>query len=189
MSLDYGQRHRRELTAAALLAERYKVPQQVVEIRGWARGYLTGSALTDSLVPVPKEAYDEASMRTTVVPNRNAVLLNLAAAVASAQGLEWVAYAAHSGDHFIYADCRPLFVSTTQALWCAAELEVRLLAPFLDHSKAEIVVIGCGLGVPFNLTWSCYLGGDRPCGGCGSCIERRKAFEAAGVEDPYCGGP
>jgi 7-cyano-7-deazaguanine synthase len=188
MSVDYDQRHRRELDFAVALAGRLGVPHDVVNLRPVAR-LLAGSALTDATVDIPDGHYTDASMRMTVVPNRNALLLDLAVAVAVARGAGTVAFGAHSGDHAIYPDCREEFVSAFErSARVANEGFVpdgfRVLAPFLSWTKAEIVRRGAQLGVPFAETWSCYRGEALHCGRCGTCTERREAFVLAEVTDP-----
>jgi 7-cyano-7-deazaguanine synthase len=136
---------------------------------------------------VPDGHYAEETMRCTVVPNRNAIMLAIAFGVAVPLGAETVAAAVHAGDHFIYPDCRPRFVETFAAMQCAALDGVAQIAfetPFLHWSKADIVREGARLGVPFAETWSCYKGGGYHCGRCGTCVERREAFYLAGADDP-----
>jgi 7-cyano-7-deazaguanine synthase len=188
MSVDYGQRHRRELDFAVALARRLGVPQDVVDLRSVGR-LLAGSALTDATVAVPDGHYTDASMRITVVPNRNALLLDVAVGVAAAHGASAVAFGAHHGDHAIYPDCREEFVAAFEhSARVATEGFVpegfRVLAPFLTWTKAEIVRRGAQLGVPFADTWSCYRGEAVHCGTCGTCTERREAFALAEVTDP-----
>jgi 7-cyano-7-deazaguanine synthase len=184
ISADYGQRHRCELAAAAAVAAHLGVAHHVVQLSDLAR-HLPGSALTDATVPVPDGHYEAASMRATVVPNRNMVLIAVAAGIASAHGLSGLALAVHAGDHAIYPDCRPAFVSALQgALVTALGDGFRLEAPFVQLSKANIVRCGHEVEAPFALTWSCYKGGARHCGQCGTCTERREAFALAGVDDP-----
>lgn len=185
LSFDYGQRHRRELDCAAACARRLGVAHRIVDIRTVGAA-LSGSALTDD-VAVPDGHYAEETMRITVVPNRNAIMLAIAFGVAAAEHADAVAAAVHGGDHFIYPDCRPGFVAAFQAMQDAAldgYAAVRLLAPYVHGSKADIVTDGTRLGVPFAETWSCYKGGARHCGRCGTCVERREAFDLAGVADP-----
>jgi 7-cyano-7-deazaguanine synthase len=125
-------------------------------------------------------------MRVTVVPNRNMILLAVAIGHAIASGADAVAYGAHAGDHAVYPDCRPAFAEAMAeaAGLCHYDPGVTLLRPFIDRTKADIVRLGAALGVPFALTWSCYEGGVRHCGRCGTCVERREAFTLAGVPDP-----
>jgi len=186
ISFNYGQRHHKELDAAALCAERLDVPHDLVDLRGLA-ALLPGSALTDTDVDVPHGHYQEESMRSTVVPNRNPIMMTIAFGAASARGLDAVALAVHGGDHFIYPDCRPSFIDAFAAMEREALDGVgspELQAPFVNSSKADIAKQGAALGVPFADTWSCYEGGEHHCGRCGTCVERREAFLLAGVADP-----
>ncbi|MET8981657.1 7-cyano-7-deazaguanine synthase QueC [Streptomyces sp. NPDC004539] len=188
LSFDYGQRHRKELAYAALVADQLGASHEVVDLTTLGR-LLTGSALTDPAVAVPDGHYSDAGMKVTVVPNRNAIMLSAAAGVAVASGADAVAFGAHAGDHAVYPDCRPEFVEQfTRAVRVGNEgflaEEFEILAPFLTATKADIVTAGVELGVPFERTWSCYKGGDVHCGMCGTCWERREAFRLAGVADP-----
>jgi len=183
LSVDYGQRHRRELKAAAALCRLRDVRHELVDLRGLKR--LLSSSLTTPGARVPEGHYAEANMRSTVVPNRNMILLATAAAWAISSRCDAVAYAAHSGDHAIYPDCREKFVrALDKAIGLADWHKVRLLRPFVRMRKADIVRRGAALGVPFAKTWSCYKGGARHCGKCGTCVERREAFRLAKVPDP-----
>jgi 7-cyano-7-deazaguanine synthase len=185
LSFDYGQRHRKELDYAAACAIRLKVPHQIIDIRPIG-SHLTGSALTDN-IDVPDGHYAEETMKATVVPNRNAIMLAIAFGLAAAQKADAVAVAVHGGDHFIYPDCRPGFIDAFQAMQDAAldgYASVRLQAPYVNATKADIVTDGAKHGTPFAETWSCYKGGLRHCGRCGTCVERREAFHLAGVADP-----
>jgi 7-cyano-7-deazaguanine synthase len=185
VSFDYGQRHVKELDFAAACARRLGVPHDVIDMRGIGAS-LTGSALTDD-VDVPDGHYAEETMKVTVVPNRNAIMLSIAFGIAAAQQADAVATAVHGGDHFIYPDCRPGFTQafeTMQRHALEGYADVRLYTPFVQRSKADIVTEGARHGTPFAETWSCYKGGEKHCGRCGTCVERREAFHLAGVEDP-----
>jgi 7-cyano-7-deazaguanine synthase len=185
VSFDYGQRHRKELASAHACAARLGVPHDIVDISSVGR-LLTGSALTSGEA-VPEGHYAEDTMRITVVPNRNAIMLAIAFGVAAAEQAEAVAAAVHGGDHFIYPDCRPDFIEafeTMQRHALEGLASVTLYTPFVRLSKADIVREGARLGVPFADTWSCYQGGEHHCGRCGTCVERREAFHLAGLEDP-----
>jgi 7-cyano-7-deazaguanine synthase len=185
VSFDYGQRHRKELDYAVLCATRLKVPHDIIDLRGIGAA-LTGSALTDD-IDVPDGHYAEESMRITVVPNRNAIMLAVAFGVAAGQGDQAVATAVHGGDHFIYPDCRPSFTQAFEAMQKAAldgYADVSLYTPCVHRTKADIVTEGARHGTPFAETWSCYKGGDLHCGRCGTCVERREAFHLAQVDDP-----
>lgn len=185
LSFDYGQRHLKELDYAASCAERLGVPHQIIDLRGIGAA-LTGSALTDD-IDVPDGHYAEESMRVTVVPNRNAIMLTVAFGVAAANGDDAVATAVHGGDHFIYPDCRPAFTEAFNTMQKAAldgYADVSLYTPFVHRTKADIVKDGARVDTPFADTWSCYKGGSRHCGRCGTCVERREAFDLAGIPDP-----
>jgi 7-cyano-7-deazaguanine synthase len=188
VSFDYGQRHVRELDFARLAASRLGAAHHVVDLRS-AGKLLSGSALTDAAVDVPDGHYTDDSMKATVVPNRNAILLSVATGLAVAIGADVVATAVHAGDHPIYPDCRPEFIHAFEKVARVGNEgfghpALRLEAPFLHLDKVDIVRKGAGLGVPFEETWSCYRGGERHCGRCGTCVERREAFELAGIADP-----
>ncbi len=185
VSFDYGQRHKKELDYAAACADRLGVPHHVIDIRPIG-AHLTGSALTDDIA-VPDGHYAEETMRSTVVPNRNAIMLTIAFGLAAAQQADAVAIAVHGGDHFIYPDCRPGFIDSFNEMQRHAldgYADVKLVAPYVNGSKADIVTDGSKHGTPFAQTWSCYKGGMRHCGRCGTCVERREAFHLAGVSDP-----
>jgi len=185
VSFDYGQRHKKEIYFAKKCADRLGTTHQLIDI-SHIGAMLSGSALTDD-VAVPDGHYAEESMKLTVVPNRNAIMLAIVYGIASAQGADAVATAVHGGDHFIYPDCRPAFIEAFQVMQEHA-LEglsnIKLSTPFVMISKADIVSAGQKLGVPFEETWSCYKGGEDHCGRCGTCVERIEAFDIAGVIDP-----
>lgn len=185
VSFDYGQRHRKELYYAAACAKRLNVPYDVIDLRSIG-AVLTGSALTDD-IDVPDGHYAEESMRITVVPNRNAIMLTVAFGIAAARGDDAVAAAVHGGDHFIYPDCRPAFTNAFEAMQKAAldgYATVSLYTPFVHRTKADIVTEGARYHTPFADTWSCYKGGEHHCGRCGTCVERREAFHLASIHDP-----
>lgn len=185
LSVDYGQRHRKELAYAAMTAQRLGCRHDVVALP--LAEMLTGSALTDASVEVPHGHYAADNMALTVVPNRNAVLISVAYAVAVARGADAVLVGVHAGDHHVYPDCRPAFVSALdEALRIGNEGvgDVRLEAPFVNHSKTDIARLGGRLGVEWSETWSCYEGGEVHCGRCGTCVERHEAFRDAGIDDP-----
>ncbi len=185
VSFDYGQRHKKELEYARRCATRFGITHDIVDITDVGQR-LTGSALTGGAA-VPDGHYAEETMRSTIVPNRNAIMLTIAFGVAIARRVETVAAAVHGGDHFIYPDCRPSFVdafATMQRMALDGFAKIAFETPFLRWSKADIVREGARLRVPFAETWSCYKGGAQHCGRCGTCVERREAFHLAGVDDP-----
>jgi 7-cyano-7-deazaguanine synthase len=183
LTVDYGQRHDREIIAAEVQATRFADRHDVLSLRRIGT-LLEGSALTDT-VPVPEGHYSDDTMRATIVPNRNAILANIAAGIAVSRGLDSIVLGVHAGDHPIYPDCRPEFVTALQQLLSVAnDHQVRVEAPFLNTDKAGILRVGLALGVDYGETWTCYQGRDRACGRCGSCVERLEAFSNIGVEDP-----
>ncbi len=184
LSVNYGQRHSCELQCAASICAQLEVPHQVADLSS-IRPLLAGSSLTSADIPVAEGHYTETSMKSTVVPNRNMIFLALATGHALSIGAQQVAYAAHSGDHAIYPDCRNEFADAMEKAMALCDWkQVALSRPFVDWTKADIVARGAELGVAFDQTWSCYQGGDQHCGRCGTCIERREAFDLAGVADP-----
>ncbi|MBI3468657.1 MAG: 7-cyano-7-deazaguanine synthase QueC [Planctomycetes bacterium] len=184
LSVDYGQRHRVELDHARRIAEALGVEWRLADLSAIAP-LLAGSSQTSGDVPVPHGHYAEESMKQTVVPNRNMIMLAVAGGWAISRRADRVAYAAHSGDHTIYPDCRPEFArAMDHALGLADWHRITLHCPYITLTKAQVVARGALLGVDFAATWSCYEGGDLHCGRCGTCYERREAFQLAGVPDP-----
>jgi 7-cyano-7-deazaguanine synthase len=184
LSVDYGQRHRKELEAACAVTTAAGVPHQIADLSG-VTPLLAGSALTSSEIAVPLGHYEDETMKLTVVPNRNMILLSVATAWAITTKSDVVAYAAHGGDHAIYPDCRAEFADALAGAIALCDWHpVKLLRPFVSWTKADIAKRGAELAVPMELTWSCYQGGTTHCGQCGTCVERREAFELAGVTDP-----
>lgn len=184
VSFNYGQRHKKELESAQLIAEKNNVDWAEVDLRSLGE-MLHGSALSDPSVRVPHGHYAAETMVQTIVPNRNAIMLSAAAGAAIGCGADRVMAAMHAGDHAIYPDCRPEFIlAFNTMLVIATESNVQVEAPFIHMSKMEIVSRGTELNVPYDMTWSCYEGGDIHCGKCGTCVERAEAFYLAGVHDP-----
>lgn len=184
LSVDYGQRHRKELAHARRIAEQWNIEWQLADLSAISP-LLAGSSQTSREIAVPHGHYAAETMKQTVVPNRNMIMLAVAGGWAISRKCDRVAYAAHSGDHTIYPDCREEFVAALRAALRLADWhEVHLHAPFVGLSKAGIVARGAELGVDFTWTWSCYEGGELHCGRCGTCYERREAFQLAGVADP-----
>lgn len=184
LSVHYGQRHRLELLAAAEICKRNKVEHEVADI-GSLNRFMRGSSQTDNTVDVPEGHYAEENMKLTVVPNRNMLMLSIATAWAISTKSENVAYACHAGDHAIYPDCRDEFAAALSAAMSLADWHpVLLLRPYVHLTKSDIVTRGYMLGVPFDLTYSCYKGELTHCGRCGTCVERRLAFIEARIVDP-----
>lgn len=184
LSVSYGQRHKRELLAAQAVVQAAGVQHRVVDLSALSV-VLAGSSQTSADIAVPHGHYADSNMSVTVVPNRNMILLAVAAAQAISSQTASVAYAAHAGDHEIYPDCRPEFaIAMGHCLAQCHYTPVNLWRPFICMTKADIVKVGARVGAPFHLTYSCYEGGEQHCGLCGTCYERRTAFLEAGVADP-----
>lgn len=190
LSFNYGQRHKKELDfATRLRSEQVLIEHTIVDLSN-INGLLAGSALSSPDVEVPDGLYNEDSMKLTVVPNRNMIMLAIAGGYAVSRQLDFVATGVHAGDHFIYPDCRPEFISAmNKALLVAnhgfaAWDNIALIAPYSRMGKHDIVTVGSKIGVPYSDTWSCYKGGTHHCGRCGTCTERKEAFRLAQVIDP-----
>ena len=186
LSYNYGQRHKKELEFAKKCAERLDAQWTLVDLSG-IQLLLAGSALTSDEVAVPEGHYSAESMKATVVPNRNSIMLAIAWGHAVSIGAEVVCIGVHAGDHTIYPDCRPEFIELFERTENVANEgfgAMHLEAPFLYKNKADIVKIGSKLGVPYAETWSCYVGKDIHCARCGTCVERIEAFYLANVTDP-----
>ena len=183
LSFNYGQRHVRDLDVAAKVCDELSIPHKVVDITA-INTLLAGSSLTDD-IEIPEGHYEESSMKSTVVPNRNMILLSLAIGYAVSEGASAVYYGAHSGDHAIYPDCRPEFVRQMNVVSQLANYEpIEVVAPYLDVDKNAILADGLRMALDYSNTWTCYNGRDKACGKCGACVERLEAFAANGVKDP-----
>lgn len=184
VGVNYGQRHIKELEQAKILREHYEVESFTLDLTGY--GESVTSALTSNDLDVPDGHYASDNMQITVVPGRNAVMLSAAAGLAASHTTDGepitLVAAVHAGDHFIYHDCRPEFIDAIDTA-LSAGVGVSVWAPFVAMTKTEIVKLGHSVGAPLHLTWSCYKGGDKHCGTCGTCVERREAFTDAGVPD------
>ena len=145
--------------------------------------YFTSSLLIGG-EDIPEGHYADENMKSTVVPFRNGIMLAIAAGMAESRGLKNVMMANHGGDHAIYPDCRPEFVDAMSAAISAGTYEgLKILAPYTNITKTDITVRGKQLGIDYAKTWSCYKGGEKHCGKCGTCVERREALAAAGITD------
>lgn len=184
VSFDYGAKHSaRELPFAAEHAAALGVAHETVPLPFVDK--LFASTLLSSGGEVPEGHYQAETMRQTVVPFRNAIMLSVAAGLAESRGAGGVVIAAHGGDHAIYPDCREDFMQAMdRAMRLGTYAGIRLLRPFIALDKAGIAAEGARLGVDFARTWSCYKGGAIHCGKCGTCVERREAFLLAGLPDP-----
>ena len=183
LTFNYGQRHVKEIEYASEVCFNLNLSHKVVDISS-INQLLQGSSLTSD-IDIPEGHYEADSMKSTVVPNRNMILLSLAVGYAVSIGASKVLYGAHSGDHFIYPDCRPEFVKKMNDVTAIANYEaVEIVTPYLDKNKADILGDGLSMGLDYSKSWTCYNGRDKACGKCGSCVERLEAFAEHNVIDP-----
>jgi 7-cyano-7-deazaguanine synthase len=183
LSFDYGQRHVKELECASSVCESLKINHKVIDISS-INQLLAGSSLTDD-IDIPEGHYESENMKSTVVPNRNMILLSLAVGYAVSVGASQVYYGAHSGDHAIYPDCRPEFVQKMNDVCYIANYEsVEIFSPYLKVNKSAILADGIEMGLDYSNTWTCYNGREKACGKCGSCQERLEAFSDNNIIDP-----
>jgi 7-cyano-7-deazaguanine synthase len=184
LSFHYGSKHNdREIPLARWHAENLGLAHLTIPLAFIGEHF--ASDLLRSGGEIPKGHYEEQTMKQTVVPFRNGIMLAIAAGLAESRGAEALVIAAHAGDHAIYPDCREEFLAAmASAVRLGTYAAVEVQRPFVSLTKAQIVSEGARLGVDFARTWSCYVGGEIHCGECGTCVERREAFLLAGVPDP-----
>ena len=183
LTFDYGQRHVKEIEYASNVCKSLKVNHKVIDISA-INQLLAGSSLTDD-IEIPEGQYEAESMKSTVVPNRNMILLSLAVGYAVSTGARQVYYGAHSGDHAIYPDCRPEFVMKMNDVCKIANYEsVEIFSPYLTVTKSDILTDGLKMNLKYDQTWTCYNGREKACGQCGACQERLEAFSDNKVTDP-----
>ncbi|TYL47719.1 7-cyano-7-deazaguanine synthase QueC [Marinomonas sp. IMCC 4694] len=183
ISFNYGQKHSKELVVAAQVCRDLGVSHKVVDITA-INSLMANSSLTGE-ADIPEGHYQDNNMKSTVVPNRNMILLSMAIAYAVNLEASKVYYGAHSGDHHIYPDCRPEFVAAMNAVSLIANYQaVDIVTPFLQASKGDILNAGLQMGLDYRHTWTCYNGREKSCGKCGACIERLEAFAEQGQIDP-----
>lgn len=184
ISFDYGSNHNaREIPYAKLHCERLGIRHITIPL-DFMRLYFKSSLLEGSEA-IPEGHYEDENMKSTVVPFRNGIMLAIAAGIAESEGLQNVLIANHGGDHAIYPDCRPEFISAFSKATCAGSYNgVTVSAPYTNVSKTDIALRGKALGIDYSETWSCYKGGERHCGKCGTCVERKEAIAGAGIADP-----
>lgn len=193
LSVSYGQKHDKELQAAKAVAQYYGVEQLFLDL-GLIFQYSNCSLLQQSTEQIPEESYAQQIQKTggmapvsTYVPFRNGLFLSAAASIALSKNCSVIYYGAHADDAAgaAYPDCSPVFNDAmNQAIYEGSGRQLHIEAPFVGKTKADIVATGLALHVPYHLTWSCYEGGEKPCGKCGTCIDRAAAFAANGVQDP-----
>lgn len=179
ISFDYGSKHNaKEIPFAALHCKRLGIEHIVIPL-GFMTKYFTSSLLQGG-ENIPEGHYDDENMKSTVVPFRNGIMLSIAAGVAESHGLKNVLIANHGGDHSIYPDCRPEFIDAmNKATIAGTYLDINIVAPYTNISKADIARRGLQMGINYDETWSCYKGDDEPCGKCGTCYERMEALREA----------
>lgn len=185
LTFNYGQKHVREIQAARDVCSTLGLPHKVVDVSAINQLMLSSSLISDSHIDVPEGHYEADNMKSTVVPNRNMILLSLAIGYAVDIGANKVFYGAHAGDHAIYPDCRPEFVKAMDAVARIANYEpVSIETPYLNATKGEILRRGLAMGLNYANTWTCYNGRGKACGKCGACNERLEAFTENHAVDP-----
>lgn len=183
ISFDYGSKHNaKEIPLAKMHCERLGIKHITIEL-GFMQKYFESSLLQGG-EEIPEGHYADENMKSTVVPFRNGIMLSIAAGIAESNGLKKVLIANHGGDHAIYPDCRPEFISAMSAATKAGTyVDVEVVGPYTSITKSDIARRGKELGIDYTETWSCYKGGEHHCGKCGTCVERKEALADAGIED------
>lgn len=192
LSIYYGQKHEKEIEAAHKVLEYYGIQGQTIDLTAMF-ACSDSSLLRHSKTEIPKSSYAEQlieckeTLVSTYVPFRNGLFLSAAASIGLSKGCSYLYYGAHRDDAAgnAYPDCSEAFYhAINQAIMEGSGQQIRLEAPFINKNKSQVVKEGLRLKVPYEFTWSCYEGADKPCGVCGTCIDRKKAFEANGIQDP-----
>ena len=183
LSFDYGSKHNsKELPFAKYHCDVLGIEHIVIKMDFMEK--LFRSSLLNKQEEIPEGHYADENMKSTVVPFRNGIMLSIAVGLAESRDLKYVMMANHGGDHTIYPDCRPEFVKAmSEAARYGTYPGIELLCPFTNMTKTDIARRGAELGIDYSKTWSCYKGGEKHCGKCGTCVERREALAAAGIED------
>ncbi len=184
VTFDYGSNHAvHEVACARKICKQLGVEHLVIDLT-FMKKYFCSSLLSGADA-IPEGNYDDENMKSTVVPFRNGIMLSVACGLAESRGLTRVLIANHGGDHAIYPDCRPGFINAMDAAMQAGTyVGVRIVAPYTNLKKVDLVRRGSALGIDYGQTYSCYKGGERHCGRCGTCTERKEAFREAGIPDP-----
>ena len=183
VTYDYGSNHnRQELEYALYHCRTLGIEQLVIPLDFFSRYFK--SSLLEGPDAIPECAYTDESMKSTVVPFRNGIMLSIACGLAETRGLHKVLIANHSGDHAIYPDCREEFINAmSQAMSSGTYENITVSAPYTNISKTDIAMIGKRLGIDYTKTYSCYKGGIKHCGRCATCLERKEALKGAGIID------
>ena len=182
ITFNYGQKHSKEIEFAKLNCKELNVKHEVVNLE--LENILSNSALVGD-TEIPEGNYDKEKIKQTIVPNRNMIMISVAASLAIKNNIEYLWYAAHSGDHEIYPDCRPEFIDKMAAVLEICDYhKIKFEAPFQNFSKSEIVKTGLAMGLDYSKAWTCYEGKDFPCKKCSACLERAYSFEINNTKDP-----
>lgn len=183
ISFDYGSNHNaKEIPFAELHCKRLGIKHITIPLEFMHKYFK--SSLLEGADAIPEGHYEDENMKSTVVPFRNGIMLAIAAGIAESNGLDHVMIANHGGDHAIYPDCRPEFISAMSSATSAGSYNgVTVIAPYTSITKGDIARRGKELDIDYTETWSCYKGGDKHCGKCGTCVERKEALRDAGIED------
>ena len=184
VTFDYGSNHaKKEIPFAQLHCQRLGIKHLVIPL-SFMHDYFK-SSLLEGDAAIPEGHYADENMKSTVVPFRNGIMLSIACGIAESNGLHKVMIANHGGDHSIYPDCRPEFISAmSSAMQNGTYEHIEIFAPYTNISKGDIARHGKALGIDYSESWSCYRGGDKHCGKCGTCVERHEALLEAGIDDP-----
>lgn len=175
ISFDYGQKHKKEIQHAQYHCEKLGIEHEIIK---FPLNDLLKSCLLQGGENIPHGKYEKANLDKTVVPFRNGIFISILTGIAASQGIDRIWIGVHAGDHEVYPDCRMEFINTmSMAIGFGTDGKVSLKAPFNDWTKRQIVELGFGLNVNYDKTWSCYEGGDKPCGKCSTCLERVKALK------------
>ena len=182
ITFNYGQKHNKEIEYAKSNCAELNIKHEVVNLD--LENILAGSALVGD-IDIPEGNYDKEKMKQTIVPNRNMIMISVAASLVIKNDIEYLWYAAHSGDHEIYPDCRPEFIDKMAAVLEICDYhKIKFEAPFQNFSKSEIVKTGLAMGLDYSKAWTCYEGKDFPCKKCSACLERAYSFEINNTKDP-----
>lgn len=184
VTFDYGSNHaKKEIPFAQMHCQRLGIKHLVIPL-SFMHDYFK-SSLLEGDAAIPEGHYADENMKSTVVPFRNGIMLSIACGIAESNGLHKVLIANHGGDHTIYPDCRPEFIqSMSSAMQNGTYEHIEIFAPYTNITKGDIARHGKALGIDYSETWSCYRGGDKHCGKCGTCVERHEALLEAGIDDP-----
>ena len=182
ITFDYGQKHKKEIEYAKKNCQKLGIKHKVVQLN--IADLFSDSALVGDS-KIPEGNYDKERMKQTIVPNRNMIMVSVAASLAIKNKLQHLWYAAHSGDHEIYPDCRPEFIlKLGEVLKICDYHEIIFEAPFEGMTKGEIVREGLSMNLDYSQTWTCYEGKEYPCSKCSACMERQSAFKVNNIKDP-----